>query len=378
MNDFKPVLYQIIKQAFLCLLIVSNTVFESESLADTNKRSVTKVFHGPGVIWSIAFIDANRIIFTLRTGKVGIVDISKNEVRYTSFQARVFARDQGGLLDVKPAINYAKTNLVYFTYSKPVKDGVATTLARAKVLNNQITDWKDLLVTKSASDSGQHYGSRIAFDNEGYVYFGIGDRGDRDNSQDLSNHAGTIIRLHADGRFPTDNPFYTNSTIAPGIWSYGHRNPQGMAFDSTGNQLWSIEHGPRGGDEINLIKPGRNYGWPVVSHGKEYWAPLSIGEGTEKEGMENPVKVYIPSIAPGSLLFYNGDRYNGWKGNLFAGALKLQHLNRIILNQNNEAIGEERLFKDLRKRIRGLTQSPDGLIYFSTDDGAIYRIEPDN
>jgi glucose/arabinose dehydrogenase len=187
---------------------------------------------------------------------------------------------------------------------------------------------------------------------------------------------GSIVRLNLDGSVPDDNPFSTNKKARDEIWSYGHRNPQGLQFDNDKKVLWSIEHGPRGGDEINLIQKGKNYGWPVVSHGKEYWGPFDIGEGQTKQGIEPSVKVYIPSIAPGSLLLYSGDAFPQWRGNLFAGALKLQHLNRISISSDNQATNEERLLGDLNQRIRALAQSSQGWIYLSTDNGNIFRLKP--
>mgnify|MGYP000329478061 CR=1 FL=1 len=185
-----------------------------------------------------------------------------------------------------------------------------------------------------------------------------------------------VLRLERDGSIPIGNPFVADNNALPEIWSYGHRNPQGLTWDNDNKRLWSIEHGPRGGDEINLIKKGKNYGWPVISYGKEYWGPVSVGESTHKVGMEQPAKVYVPSIAPGSLLYYTGDAFPQWRGDLFAGALKLRHINRIELDEQGRAITEERLFDKLDERIRALVQSPEGWIYFSTDSGNIYVIKP--
>jgi len=240
----------------------------------------------------------------------------------------------------------------------------------------QLSQWQDLLVTRSASRTGRHFGSRIAFDSQGHVFFGIGDRGERDNGQDLNTHAATIIRLNLDGSIPKDNPFAGQAGKLAEIWSYGHRNPQGMAFDIDTKRLWAIEHGPRGGDELNLIEKGKNYGWPVISYGKEYWGPISVGEGTHKAGMEQPIKYYVPSIAPSSLLLYKGDAFPKWRGNLFAGALVLTHLNRIIIDVKGTATGEERLLEALNERIRNVIADEQGRLIIATDSGKILRIEP--
>ncbi|MDW7771894.1 MAG: PQQ-dependent sugar dehydrogenase [Desulfobulbaceae bacterium] len=265
---------------------------------------------------------------------------------------------------------------LYFTYSKD-RDGLgATTLARARLDTDRLTDWQDLLVTQSTTGTSRHFGSRIAFDNNGHLFFTVGDRGDRPNGQDLSTHAGSVLRVNLDGPVPADNPFVQRENALPEIWSYGHRNAQGIVYDREHDRLWIIEHGPRGGDEINLVLPGRNYGWPVISHGKEYWGPVRVGEGTEKEGMEQPVKVYTPSIAPGSLLLYSGKAFPAWQGNLLAGALVLRHLNRIVIDPDGRAAGEERLLESLDERIRALVESPEGWLYLSTDSGRILRIKP--
>jgi glucose/arabinose dehydrogenase len=283
---------------------------------------------------------------------------------------------QGGLLDVAVSPDYKSGDWIYFTYSKNRKGKGATTLARARRRGKELVDWKDILITRSATDTGRHFGSRIAFDGAGHLFFTVGDRGHRPNGQDLSTHAGSVLRVRLDGSVPDNNPFLKNKKALPEIWSYGHRNPQGICYDSEHKRLWIIEHGPRGGDEINLLLGGLNYGWPTISYGKEYWGPFQVGEGTEKEGMEQPVKVYTPSIAPGSLILYSGKAFPRWKGNLIAGALKLRHLNRVTLDKTGKAVAEERLLEDLGERIRALIVSPEGWLYFSTDSGRILRIKP--
>ncbi|MFT4608925.1 MAG: glucose/arabinose dehydrogenase [Chitinophagales bacterium] len=337
---------------------------------------IEQLAQGLGVPWGMAFLNADELIFTERSGQVKQLNLTNLTVETLMGAPAVFAEGQGGMLDVAIGPNYGETGWIYFTYSKPVGHGGATTLARAKRYNNRLTDWQDLLVSQAVTNTGQHFGSRIAFDDDNHIYFGIGDRGERDQAQNLDNHMGSILRLNLDGSVPDDNPFSTNKNARDEIWSYGHRNPQGLQFDQDKKIFWSIEHGPRGGDEINLIQKGKNYGWPVVSHGKEYWGPFEIGEGQTKLGIEPAVKVYIPSIAPGSLLLYSGTAFPNWQGSLFAGALKLQHLNRISISADNRATNEERLLGDLNQRIRALAQSPQGWIYVSTDSGNILRLRP--
>jgi glucose/arabinose dehydrogenase len=335
---------------------------------------------GLGIPWGMVFLNPDELIFTERSGQIKLLNLNSLTVQTLMGAPIVFAKGQGGMLDVAIGPNYAQFGWIYFTYSKPTSDGASTTLARAKRTSSQLTDWQDLLVSQSTTNKGQHFGSRIAFDDNNYIYFGIGDRGEREQAQNLDNHMGSILRLNLDGSVPDDNPFFINNSINKSsldeIWSYGHRNPQGLQFDHATKVLWSIEHGPRGGDEINLIQKGKNYGWPVVSHGKEYWGPFDIGEGQTKQGIEPPVKVYIPSIAPSSLLLYTGAAFPNWQGNLFAGALKLLHLNRISISSDNRATNEERLLGELNQRIRALAQSPQGWIYLSTDNGNIFRLRP--
>jgi len=356
------------------LLIVCLWPLTTPSLAQSFQ--LKQLASGLGVPWGLAFIIADQLLITEREGTARILDIRSGNVEKVSGLPAVFAEGQGGLLDVAVASDYAAHPWIYFTYSKDIRGEGATTLARARLQHNRLQQWQDLLVTASTTGTGQHYGSRIAFDDQGYVYFGIGDRGERENAQDLTNHAGSILRLQRDGAVPADNPFNQQHKALAEIWSYGHRNPQGLVWDDTYKRLWEIEHGPRGGDEINLIEKGKNYGWPVISYGKEYWGPIAVGEGTHREGMQQPVKFYDPSIAPGSLLYYSADAFPEWKGSLFAGALKLRHLNRITLNQKGEAIAEERLLEHLGERIRGLAQSAQGWLYFSTDSGKIFEIRP--
>lgn len=369
-------LYKIISFIFYCCisLPVSSALptIQSESMS----LRLEQVADGLGIPWGISFLSANHLLVTERNGAVRLVEIDNGEVSLLNNVPDVLAKGQGGMMDIALSPNYKKDGWIYFTYVKEVKGQGATVLSRAKLVARRFSNWQELLVTKSTTEESHHFGSRITFDEHGHVFFSVGDRGVRKNAQDLSNHAGSILRLNLDGSVPEDNPFSTNKQLLPEVWSYGHRNPQGLAYDAGNERLWSIEHGPRGGDEINLIHSGANYGWPVISYGKEYWGPIAVGEGTHRKGMEQPVKVYIPSIAPGSLLLYSGNALPDWKGNLLSGALKLQHINRIVLSKQGEVLKEERLLEDLDERIRALAQSPQGWLYFSTDSGKIFRLRP--
>lgn len=349
--------------------------------ADTTKSRAVNfkletVATGLGIPWGMVFLSDQELLITEREGRIKHLDLNSRRITPVSGAPEVFAEGQAGMLDVAVNSDYADTGWIYFTYVKNRSGEGVTVLARARLRDKQLTEWQDLLVTRSATDTSRHFGSRIAFDKHGYVYFTVGDRGVRPNGQDLTNHAGTVIRLHADGRVPKDNPFVKRRGALKEIWSYGHRNPQGISYDADHDRLWLIEHGPRGGDEINLVMPGRNYGWPIISYGKEYWGPKAVGEGTHRKGMEQPVKQFTPSIAPGSLLLYSGKAFKPWQGNLFSGALKLRHLNRVVISKQLKAVEEERLLSDLNERIRALAEDSQGWIYFSTDSGKIYRMLP--
>lgn len=353
---------------FIALLLFPSLVFAAPNF------KLEERFSGFGVIWGMTFLDAQTLLLTERSGAAYLVDLGSGKKRSLAGLPSVYASGQGGLLDAVATANAPNENWIYVTYSKQTPDGGITVLARAQLKDNAFSNWQTLLETTSAFSGGHHFGSRIAFDNSGHVFFSIGDRGERESAQDLSNHAGSIVRLKLDGSVPKDNPFVGVKNALPEIWSYGHRNPQGLAFDVAKSRLWAIEHGPRGGDELNRVEKGKNYGWPVISYGKEYWGPVAVGEGTHKAGMEQPVKYFVPSIAPGSLLLYTGKMFPEWKGTLFAGALKLQHLNHLIVDDSGRMAKEERFLEDLNERIRALAQAPDGSLYFSTDSGKIYQI----
>lgn len=363
------------------LLLPSSILAEplSEGSSLGHDYQVEEVASGFGTPWGMAFISDTEMVITGRTGQLWLLNTESGErSELSGLPGDIAIRGQGGLLDVQTSPSFGSDRMLYFTYSKAIDGGAATTLARAVLSENsdRLTGWEDLLVTDSASNAGQHFGSRVTFDDEGYLYFGVGDRGDRDNGQDFSNHASSIMRLHLDGQVPDDNPFVDDADIPDEIWSLGHRNPQGLAYDVERNRLWEIEHGPRGGDEINVIEAGENYGWPVVSHGREYWGPVDVGEAESLPGYVDPAKVYVPSIAPGSLLVYRGDAFPDWRGHLFAGALVLTHLNHIAVTAQGGIGEEDRLLEDLGERIRAVAEDDHGHLFLSTDSGRILRVSP--
>ena len=333
------------------------------------QNTVSKITSNLDFGWGMTFLDENSLLISQKNGKIILLDLKSKETKNIQDVPKVLYRGQGGLLDIQK-----KDEWIYLTYVKDIKGKGATTLARTKILDNKLVEFKDLLVSKSLSNASHHFGSRIAFDDKGHVFFSIGDRGDRNSAQDLSNHKGSILRLNLDGSIPSDNPFVNKANALDEIYSYGHRNPQGLFFDKNNKTLYSNEHGPRGGDEINIIKKGSNYGWPIVSKGKEYWSSSFVGNFRSKENYIDGIKVYVPSIAPSSIISYSGKKYKNLKGNLFSGALKLQHLNQIILDKNNKVVKENRLLENLHERIRNIVESPKGEIYISTDNGNIYLV----
>lgn len=323
------------------------------------------------VIWGFDFLSDNRIIFSERGGKMAIFDPATKKVTELSGVPKVHAHGQGGLLDVRV---HPTSGVIYFTYSDPVKGDVSTTTwASATLSGDKLISVKKLFSAYRANDNEIHYGSRIEFDGKGHIFITVGDRNERHHAQELKFHQGKVLRFKEDGSVPSDNPFVDVKDARPEIWSFGHRNPQGLAIHPISGELWETEFGPRGGDEVNLIVRGKNYGWPVVTFGKEYWGP-KIGEGTKKEGMEDPIVHWVPSISPSAMTFYQGEAFPNWKGNLFLATLSSTHIHRIVLD-GKKVVKEEELLKDLDYRFRNI-RSKDGFLYYSTDEGKLGRIIP--
>ena len=349
----------------------SSQTLKPIELTEKQQPMIKKVSQNHGVIWGMTFLDTNEILFTEREGNFKYLNLKTGKTKSIPHSLNVVSKGQGGLLDIRIHPDFKKNRLLYTCYSTELKGGYTTQLSLMKWENGAVKLLKNLFKALPVDNATNHFGCRIAFDDKGDLFMSIGDRTNRHNAQDLNTHHGKIIRLKSD-TIPKDNPFYKNMKAQPEIWSYGQRNPQGLYWDDQRKILWEQEHGPRGGDEINVIRKGKNYGWPVITYGKEYWGP-SIGDGTHKEGMEQPFYYYKPSIATCGLLVYSGKKNPKWKGHIFSGALAKKHLNQLVL-QKGKTIEERRLFQNLKERIRNVVESPDGEIFFSTDSGNIYKI----
>ena len=335
--------------------------------------------------WAMAFLPNGDMLVTERPGRVRIVRDGELLPGSVDGLPDIYVRGQGGLLDIVPHPDFGSNNLVYISYSKPQGDDASTTaIIRARFENDALHDVEELFEANSAGRG--HYGSRIIFDGQGHIFFSVGDRqapprGDleRHPAQDRSNHHGTINRLREDGSIPSDNPFVGQEGIEPSIFSYGHRNPQGLIFDAATGNIWSTEHGPQGGDEVNLVAAGSNYGWPVVGYGVNYGSGSKIHEATMREGWENPRHIWVPSIGTSGLTMYDGERFPAWRGDLFAGGLTGEVLVRISLDRD-VVTGVENLVQGMG-RIRDVRQGPDGFIYVALENrrgepSSIVRLEP--
>jgi glucose/arabinose dehydrogenase len=363
-------------------VLTNDTVFRS-ALHDYRVVTVVDALVQP---WSIAFIPGGDVLITERPGRLRIVRQGKLLPQAVEGVPKVFFSSQGGLLEVMPHPNFASNRLLYLTYSKPgdTDSQSRTALVRGRLESDRLTGVEQLF--EAVAQGRNHFSGKIAFDGNGYLFLSLGDRQvppegnlEAHPAQDLSNHHGKIVRLHDDGRVPSDNPFVNRAGARPEIWSYGHRNVQGLAIHPGTGDVWADEHGPQGGDELNRIQPGRNYGWPVIGYGVNYTTGLAIHAGTHRQGMEQPVQVWVPSIGISGLMIYTGDRFPQWRGNLFVGGMAGQRLVRLTLNGQRVAT-EEALVQQMG-RIRDIRQGPDGFIYLVTDDRdgkptPVFRLEP--
>jgi aldose sugar dehydrogenase len=342
----------------------------------THTYTVNELVTGLEHPWAMAFLPGGDILVTERPGRIRLIRDGVLRPEAVAGAPAAQAGGQGGMLDLVVHPDFASNRLVYVSYSRAVSGGRTTAVARARWENDRLEGLEDIFVADAASTAGQHFGSRLAFDGEGYLYITVGDRGAMDRAQDRSDHAGTTLRLHDDGRVPGDNPFAGEEGVRPEIYTYGNRNAQGMAIHPGTGEVWQNEHGPRGGDEINRMEAGGNYGWPLVRFGTHYDG-RPIQDPEPGDGMIAPLVDWTPAIAPSGMAFYTGDRFPRWRGHVFSGALVGQHLRRVAFD-GTEPVEEERLLEDYGARIRDVRDGPDGYLYFLTDSpaGVLARLEP--
>lgn len=342
---------------------------------------VETVAEGLEYPWGLALLPDGGMIVTEREGRIRLVAADGRLSDPLAGVPEVYARGQGGMLDIALDPHFGRNNVVYISYAEPGIGGGGTAVARAVLdtANLRLTDLAVIFRQEPKTSGGRHFGSRLVIAGDGNLFITVGERGERDRTQDFTINRGQVVRIGRDGSIPDDNPFVDKPGYRPEVWSYGHRNPQGAALHPTTGRLWIHEHGARGGDEINIPEPGKNYGWPVIAYGRNYFLGTQIGEGTHKRGMEQPIYYWDPSIAPSGMAFYSGDKFPKWKGNLLVGALKFRLVARLELD-GPKVVAEERLLESLAERIRDVRQGPDGHIYLLTDssDGRILRLRPDS
>ena len=372
----------VIAAALGCASVASATSPGAYTVQQTERHAVrvTILTRGLEHPWSLAFLPDGRMLVTERPGRLRYVeaDGTLDPTPIGGLPAAVAQAGQGGLHDIALHPDFADNRLVYIAYAGKSGRSYGTELARGRLDGHRLADVEVLFRALPKSQGGRHFGGRVVLDGKGHVFLTLGDRGERPRAQDLGDHAGSVIRLAEDGGVSPDNPFASVAGARPEIFSLGNRNVQGAAMNPWTGELWAHEHGPQGGDEVNVIRSGVNYGWPVITYGKNYGIGTSIGEGTHKEGVAQPLHQWTPSIAPSGMAFYDGDRFPGWRGSLLVGALKFRLLARLELD-GERVVHEERMLKDVLGRIRDVRVGPDGFVYLLNDhpNGVIARLEPE-
>ncbi|PWE33050.1 hypothetical protein DDZ14_06415 [Maritimibacter sp. 55A14] len=361
--------------AVLVLILAPHAGAAASLDSSVGQLDISPVVRGLEEPWGLAFLPGGSFLVTERGGRLLHFD-PQGERSTVKGTPEVWARGQGGLLDVMVPRDFSQTREIFLSYSKPQSGGAGTALAVARLSpdNTRLERLRVLFEMQPGTSGGRHFGSRIVEAPDGTVFLTVGERGDRPAAQDLGRHNGSVIRIARDGTVPPDNPFSDRQDARPEIWSYGHRNPQGAALDAQG-WLWVVEHGARGGDEVNLVRKGANYGWPVISYGRHY-SGQKIGEGTSKPGMEQPAHYWDPSIAPSGMIVYSGRLWPEWQGDFFVGSLKFDLISR--LEREGDTLREpERLEAPETGRVRDIVEAPDGTIWFlSVRHGTVYRIAP--
>ncbi|KIZ35284.1 MULTISPECIES: PQQ-dependent sugar dehydrogenase [Rhodopseudomonas] len=363
-------------------LLIANARTGEDTAFDSSAGPLSVKTFARGLVhpWALAFLPGGRVLVTERPGRMRVVSAQGRLSPPLQGVPQVWASGQGGLLDVITDNAFAQNSTIYFCFAERADGGGRTAVARATFVDGdtpRLDDVKVIFRQDGPLSSGNHYGCRIAQAKDSNLFVTLGEHFNfRDQAQNLANHLGKIIRIAPDGSVPKDNPFVGRDGARPEIWSYGHRNEQGLAINPASGQLWEVEHGPRGGDEVNIIAPGNNYGWPVIGYGIDYNG-AKIHEATVKPGMEQPVKVWVPSISPSGMAFYTGKLFPSWDGSLFIGALSGQMLVRLTLD-GDRVVGEEQLLEPLGERIRDVRLGPDGALWLLTDNsaGRILRVTP--
>lgn len=362
---------------FLSMVCIWPATAETVSSQKHRFRVVT-VVEGLEHPWGLAFLPEGGMLVTERPGRLRLVRQGRLDPQPVEGLPAIAAKGQGGLLDVALHPDFAQNRLVYISYAAAGEGGIGTEVARGRLNGHRLEGVQTIFRLQPKSDRGIHFGSRLVFDRAGYLFITLGDRGEMARAQKWDDHAGSVIRLHDDGRVPADNPYKSHSGWKPEIYSIGHRNVQGAALHPQTGELWAHEHGPQGGDEINIIRAGNNYGWPVITYGVNYGLGTRIGMGTHRQGMIQPLHYWVPtSIAPSGMAFYEGDRFVHWQGDLFVGALREEMLVRLRF-EGTRVVEEEHLLKEALGRIRDVRSGPDGYLYLLTDHrkGKLVRLEP--
>lgn len=375
-NIFNLSVLLIILSNFSCAQDLKPIDSEADNsiLVDESNYEMELIFEDENIIWSIEFFEDNSILAAVKSGKLfHYINGEKIEI---SGLPEIYLRGQGGLMDIVLHPDFKENNWLYFSYASEDtgEKGGNTTISRAKLINNNLVDLEVLYKASPNTRKGQHFGGRLTFDNENYLYFSVGDRGNRDvYPQDINLDGGKIYRINDDGSIPSDNPFFNNPNAKKAIYSYGHRNPQGMFKHPITGKIWTNEHGPRGGDEINIIKKGKNYGWPKITYGINY-SGTTITKNKSLPKMEQPLYYWLPSIAPSSFEYISSDIYPNWKGSLLAGALVFKYIERISL-KNDKVVYRSKIAENLG-RPRDIKQGPDGFVYVSVEGKGVYKILP--
>lgn len=367
-----------IRALILCLALLAAAASAQAQVvpSEAGPLRVVTMARGLEMPWGMAFLPDGRILVTERPGRLRVVAPGGRVSPPLAGVPAVYASGQGGLLDVALDPRFAENRLVYLSFAEAGPGGAGTAVARGRFAEDRLEETAVIFRQQPKVSGGLHFGSRLTFARDGTLFVGLGERYRRDEAQNLSNHLGKLLRIHPDGSVPRDNPFVGRAGVPAEIYSYGHRNIQGMALHPETGALWLHEHGPQGGDEVNLPQPGRNYGWPVITYGIDY-SGAKIGEGSAKPGMEQPLLHWTPSIAPAGMAFYAGDKIAAWRGHLFVGSLKFRSLHRLELD-GARILREERLLTQVGENIRDVRSGPDGYLYLATDnpEGRILRLEP--